>query len=66
MIATFRKIKDGLHEFKAQENGTMYQGTLRSQPSGRGSTLTSVDSYPDLGSKEGILISKFVGYLKNR
>jgi hypothetical protein len=65
MIVTFRKIKEGLHEFKAQEKGRRYQGTLRSEPSGRGTTLTSVDSYPQLGDKEGTVISKFVNYRKS-
>jgi hypothetical protein len=65
MIVKFRKIKQGVHEFKAQEKGIMYQGKVHTGPSGRGSTLASIDSSPALGDKEGIVMTQFVKYRKS-
>lgn len=64
MIVTFKKIKNSLHTFRAQENGVVYQGTLKSQPSGRGTTLVSIYSSPDLGEKQGIVMGKFCRFKK--
>lgn len=65
MLVTFRKIKSDKHEFRAQEKGAVYQGTLNSSVSDRGSTLVSVKSYPSLDKeKEGEVVSKFVQYKK--
>lgn len=64
MIVTFRKIKNSLHTFRAQDKGTVYQGTLKSEPSGRGTTLVSIYSSPDLEEKQGIVMDKFVKFKK--
>jgi hypothetical protein len=67
MLVTFRKIKEDQHEFRAQDRGAVYQGTLNSSPSGRGSTLTDVESHPPLDAKkEGEVMSKFIKYKKQR
>ena len=66
MFATFRKIKKDKHAFRAQEKGKVYIGTVNSVPSDRGTTLASVDSYPDLSKEqEGYLMNSFVKYRKN-
>lgn len=64
MIVTFRKIKESLHTFRAQDKELVYQGSIKSEPSGRGTTLFSVNSYPDLGNKEPEVVSKYVKFKK--
>lgn len=64
MIVTFRKIKATLYEFKAQEKRTMYQGTVKSEPSGRGTTFISIYSTPNLGDKQDEVMNKYVQFKK--